>query len=284
MLHTEPSFSVYAEEQGLIKIEEVDLKIKDGSDEFSFAENLSGFENLGVVGKEDEEGVEPVSVNNGEMKFDGSGEFEDDCKKMVDQDPQNPVFLKNYAHLLQSNGDLNSAEEYYFRATQADPQDGETLMQYAKLVWELHHDQDRALAYFEAAVLAAPQDSQIHAAYASFMWEIDEDDNKNAAPPIETKRDLEGAEEYYLRALHADPGDGEVASQCAQLAWELHRDKDKASSYFEQALKADPTDSHVLAAYIKFLWEVDDEDHRLENEMISGLNVSVMFLLHISCF
>ncbi|KAL8262826.1 hypothetical protein R6Q59_024175 [Mikania micrantha] len=148
----------------------------------------------------------------------------------------------------------------------------------------------------------------IHAAYASFMWEIDEDDNKNAAPPIEesmeidkqccdplvlrnharflqqTKRDLEGAEEYYLRALHADPGDGEVASQCAQLAWELHRDKDKASSYFEQALKADPTDSHVLAAYIKFLWEVDDEDHRLENEMISGLNVSVMFLLHISCF
>ncbi|KAL8204598.1 hypothetical protein R6Q57_010221 [Mikania cordata] len=169
MLHTEPSFSVYAEEQGLIKIEELDLKIKDGSDEFSFAENLSGFGNLGVVGKEDEdeEGVEPVSVNNGEMKFDGSGEFEDDWKKM-------------------SNGDLNRAEEYYFRATQADPKDGETLLQYAKLVWELHHDQDRALAYFEAAVLAAPQDSHILAAYASFMWEIDEDDNKNTtAPPIE---------------------------------------------------------------------------------------------------
>ncbi|KAL8204599.1 hypothetical protein R6Q57_010222 [Mikania cordata] len=80
----------------------------------------------------------------------------------------------------------------------------------------------------------------------------------------QTKRDLEGAEEYYLRALHADPGDGEVVSQCAQLAWELHRDKDKASSYFEQALEADPADSHVLAAYAKFLWEADDEEQHLE--------------------
>jgi len=40
----------------------------------------------------------------------------------------------------------------------ADPNDGETLTQYAKLVWENHHDKDRALVYFERAVQAAPQD------------------------------------------------------------------------------------------------------------------------------
>ncbi|KAI3683356.1 hypothetical protein L1987_83859 [Smallanthus sonchifolius] len=263
MLHTEPSFSVYADEEGLINIEKVDLKVKEGSDEFTFAKDLSGFENLGVK--------------------------EDDYKKMVDEDPSNPVILKNYAHLLQSNGDLHRAEEYYFRATQADPKDGETLMQYAKLVWELHHVQDRALGYFEAAVLAAPDDPHIRAAYASFMWEIDDNDDEDneissvkeslevdekCCDPLvlrnharflqQTKGDLEGAEEYYLRALKADPGDGEVASQCTQLAWELHHNKDKASGYFEQALQAAPTDSHVLAAYAKFLWEADDEDQHAE--------------------
>lgn len=31
-------------------------------------------------------------------------------------------------------------------------------MQYAKLAWELHHDQDRALSYFERAACAAPDD------------------------------------------------------------------------------------------------------------------------------
>jgi len=40
----------------------------------------------------------------------------------------------------------------------ADPNEGEILMQYAKLVWENHHDKDRAMVYFERAVQAAPQD------------------------------------------------------------------------------------------------------------------------------
>ncbi|KAK1413660.1 hypothetical protein QVD17_35436 [Tagetes erecta] len=273
MLHTEPSFSVYADGEGLISIDKVDLKVKEGSDDFSFANN---FQNLGI--KEDVD--VDVDVNGLELK-----QRFDEYKMMVDKDPSNPVFLKNYAQFLQSNGDLEGAEEYYFRATQADPKVGESLMQYAKLIWELHHDQDRASGYFEAAVLAAPEDPYISAAYASFMWEIDEDENEtNETSPEEehlkvdeaccdplvlrnhaqflqqTKGDLEGAEEYYVRALQADPGDGEVASQCAQLAWELHHDKDKAIGYFEQAVEAAPSDSNILAAYAKFLWEAEDED------------------------
>lgn len=262
MLHTEPSFSVYADgnenenENGVINIEQGDL----------------------LKGKED---------NTSEFSFHKNIEY----KKMVDDDPLNIVLLKNYAHHLQSNGDLNGAEEYYFRATQADPKDGETLMQYARLVWELHHDQDRALGYFEAAVLASPEDCDILGAYARFLWEIgDDEENDDTAAPTEesleeyykrvvnekcrdplllrnyahflqqTKGDLEGAEEYYSRAVEADPGDGEVVSQYAQLVWELHRDGDKASAYFERAVEAAPTDSDVLAAHAKFLWEADDED------------------------
>lgn len=57
----------------------------------------------------------------------------------------------------QSKGDLHGAEEYYFRSTQANPEDGEVLVQYAKLVWQLHLDQDRALSYFERAARASPE-------------------------------------------------------------------------------------------------------------------------------
>ena len=60
--------------------------------------------------------------------------------------------------MVQSKGDVTEAEDYYLRATIEDPNDGETLMQYAKLVWEVHHDQDRASSYFERAVYAAPGD------------------------------------------------------------------------------------------------------------------------------
>lgn len=44
------------------------------------------------------------------------------------------------------------------RAILADPRDGEIISQYAKLVWELHHDRNKALCYFERAVEATPRD------------------------------------------------------------------------------------------------------------------------------
>lgn len=59
---------------------------------------------------------------------------------------------------FQSTGDLYGAEEYYIQAIEADPKDGGILSQYAKLVWQLHGDEARALRYFEKAVEAAPQD------------------------------------------------------------------------------------------------------------------------------
>ncbi|KAH9785173.1 TPR REGION domain-containing protein [Citrus sinensis] len=80
-------------------------------------------------------------------------------KKMVEENPGNPLFLSNYAQFLyQSKQDLPKAEEYYSRAILADPGDGEILSQYAKLVWELHNDQDRAATYYERAVHASPED------------------------------------------------------------------------------------------------------------------------------
>ncbi|XWS47038.1 hypothetical protein CRYUN_Cryun14cG0119000 [Craigia yunnanensis] len=109
-------------------------------------------------------------------------EVEEYYKRMVEENPGNPLFLGNYAQFLyQSKRDLQGAEEYYSRAILADPKDGETMSQYAKLLWELHHDQERASSYFERAVQASPQDSHVHAAYASFLWETEEEADEYAA-------------------------------------------------------------------------------------------------------
>ncbi|XP_072988504.1 uncharacterized protein [Typha latifolia] len=50
--------------------------------------------------------------------------------------------------------------------TLLDPSDGDILSQYAKLVWELHHDEDCASSYFERAVQVAQQNSHVLASYA----------------------------------------------------------------------------------------------------------------------
>ncbi|XP_019426125.1 PREDICTED: uncharacterized protein LOC109334688 [Lupinus angustifolius] len=99
-------------------------------------------------------------------------------KKMVEENPGNPLFLRNYAQFLyQHKEDLEGAEEYYSRAILADAKDGEVLSQYGKLVWELHQDQERASSYFERAVQASPEDSHVHAAYASFLWDTEESED-----------------------------------------------------------------------------------------------------------
>ncbi|KAJ1377939.1 Tetratricopeptide-like helical domain superfamily, partial [Sesbania bispinosa] len=209
-----------------------------------------------------------------------------------------------------SKGELEGAVEYFHRATLADPNDGEILMLYAKLVWEHHHDRDRALVYFERAVQAAPQDSHVLAAYTSFLWETEDDEDEggnhetqndmekqktkseendsvnpfslhvsgqeidtanlttadvadylkkmvdeNPNNPLFLKkyaqfllqnRDLQAAEDYYSRAISADPSDGEMMSEYAKLVWELHHDQEKALSLFEQAVQATPGDSIYL--------------------------------------
>uniref|UniRef100_A0ACD5V658 Uncharacterized protein n=1 Tax=Avena sativa TaxID=4498 RepID=A0ACD5V658_AVESA len=99
-------------------------------------------------------------------------------KEMVDEQPGNALFLRNYAQFLHEvKGDPRRAEEYYSRAMLADPSDGEIMSQYAKLVWAVHRDHDRSLDYFQKSVQAALRDSHVLAAYASFLWEQDDDDD-----------------------------------------------------------------------------------------------------------
>lgn len=71
------------------------------------------------------------------------------------------ISLPNFMFPWQTKGDYGRAEEYYGRAILAEPSDGEILSQYAKLIWEHHHDQETASSYFEQAIQAAPSDRYV---------------------------------------------------------------------------------------------------------------------------
>ncbi|KAK4801781.1 hypothetical protein SAY86_022268 [Trapa natans] len=106
--------------------------------------------------------------------------MEEHYKRLMEENPNNPLFLRNYAQFLhQTKGEVEMAEEYYSRAILADPRDGDLLCQYAKLTWHLHRDKDRALGYFERAAQASPQDSHVHAAYAGFLWGTEDEDDED---------------------------------------------------------------------------------------------------------
>lgn len=63
----------------------------------------------------------------------------------------------------------------------------------------------------------------------------------------QVKNDLQRAEEYYSRAILADPSDGETLSKYASLIWELHHDEERANSYFQQAVQASPDNRYHTA-------------------------------------
>ncbi|GLT54074.1 hypothetical protein SLA2020_273050 [Shorea laevis] len=124
-------------------------------------------------------------------------EVEEHYKRLVEENPGNPLFLRNYAQFLyQTKRDLQGAEDNYSRAILADPKDGEILSQYAKVVWELHHDQDRASSYFERAVQASPEDSHVQAAYANFLWESEEYEDGS-----DVTKDLEAMPPHFHAAV-----------------------------------------------------------------------------------
>ncbi|KAM1439488.1 hypothetical protein ACFX13_013046 [Malus domestica] len=241
---------------------------------------------------------------------DESDNPEEYYKRMVDEYPCHPLFLRKYGQALEAKGDFDGAEDFYFRATLANPGDGEALCQYAKLVWQLHRDQDKAVSYFERAAQASPHDINILAAYASFLWEIEDDSEEDEAcrgqieiqdvtgdgvpdtaaagsrsdDPEEnykmmieenpnnalllrnyaqflwrSKGDLQGAEEYYLQAILADPGGGEIMAQYATLEWEPHHDT-SLTGLNDLLTFGSIVFSYMLAAYAHVLWEHEEED------------------------
>ncbi|KAL4388453.1 hypothetical protein GQ457_09G022320 [Hibiscus cannabinus] len=232
------------------------------------------------------------------IELDETEDPEEFHRRLVDEYPCHPLFLRNYAKFLQSKGDLQGAEDYYHCATLADPEDSEILLQYAKIVWDLHHDKDRALSYFERAVQASPQDSNVLGAYASFLWEIGDEgeehgdqqeyqkvkeeeimkvsnnllpeettlDNLSLHPPnpagVGVHTDIQDVdiEDYYRRMVHENPGNPLVLSNYARFLHQSKGDLEGAEEYYLQSIQADPGDGETMSQYAKLVWDLH-HDH-----------------------
>ncbi|CAL5392256.1 unnamed protein product [Camellia sinensis] len=297
-----PSFSIYAsndgsdeengEKEGLERIEVL------GSGEFSFRKKGMGLIEENDGEEEDEEvlnefqdlgigeviepasppmylatglGIGGASAGAGTGTGGGGGNVEEYYKRMVGEDPSNPLFLRNYAQLLQSKGDLHGAKEYYFQATLADPKDGEILLLYAKLVWKLHQDQDTAWNYFERAAQAAPEDSHVLAAYACFLWEIEENKEdcsvndhtqieEDKAPVEVQKTPFEEEKEPVSPSLHLAIGVGIAVAVFGGIDGVdcIAADFGKGGNmedYYKRMVEENPSNPLFLRNYAQFLYQ-----------------------------
>ncbi|KAF4347950.1 hypothetical protein G4B88_002864 [Cannabis sativa] len=312
MLRTEPSFSIFNDEfQDLEDVgsdkEALQLQrtvtigetIEDG--DFSFGKTKMGLikeeegeEEPDVLGEEEEVNTSPLFIAsglgiNGEglglssmVDFDETSDKEDYYKRMVEQCPFHPLFLRNYAQFLQSKGDLYGAEDYYSRASVADPEDGEIWMQYAKLVWDVYHDQERASNYFKLATKAAPQDSNVLAAYASFLWGIEDDGEEDGAfdnqIQVEQKEDSTprlntavdpchtgNPDVYYRKMIEENPDSALFLRNYATFLYETQGNLQAAEEYYSRAILADPSDGEIMAQYARLVWELHHDGRKTES-------------------
>ncbi|XP_062108959.1 uncharacterized protein LOC133819674 isoform X2 [Humulus lupulus] len=319
MLRTEPSFAIFNDEfqdseeagpvaEALQRTVTIGETIEDANGgDFCFGKSKMGLikeeEEPEVLGEE--EATEQVNTRplciasglgiNGEglglsmMDFDETSDTEEYYKRMVEQCPFHPLFLRNYAQFLQSKGDLYGAEEYYSRASVADPEDGDIWMQYAKLVWDLYHDQERASSYFKLATKAAPQDSNVLAAYASFLWDIEdsgeEDDGafdnqlqkEDSTPCLNTAGGtrIDGPDStavdpchsgnpdvYYRKMIEENPNNALFLRNYATFLYECKGDLQGAEEYYSRTILADPSDGEIMAQYARLVWELHHDGQK----------------------
>lgn len=62
------------------------------------------------------------------------------------------------------------------------------------------------------------------------------------------------AEEYFHRAIRADPSDGEVLGRFANFLWLARGDKETAERAFRAAAALDPANPYHAGNYSHFLW------------------------------
>lgn len=327
-LRSSPSFEIYNnnDPEQVLKRTVMSLESIGSSSDFTFERSKmdliqeeednendwsTEIQNLGV---EDDDDVQPstppmylatgLGVDGGDVVSDNnnliisddmfmpnlqeSENLEEYYKRMVHDYPSHPLILKKYALFLQGKGELQDAEEYFHRATLADPNDGEILMLYAKLVWENHHDRDRAAVYFERAAKASPQDSDVLAAYASFLWETEDDENesenhttqndieKQETKPVNTSNEENGAEklatanysedsndaDYLKRMVNENPNNPLFLKKYAQFLFQSNRDLEAAEDYYSRAISADPSDGETISEYAKLQWQLHHDQEK----------------------
>ncbi|KAL7149910.1 hypothetical protein ABFS83_05G072600 [Erythranthe nasuta] len=111
-------------------------------------------------------------------------------------------------------------------------------------------DRHKMGEYYEEMLKSDPRNSLLLGNYAKYLHQVE--------------KDVVKAEEYYGRAILANPGecDGEVLSMYGKLIWDIHRDENRAIFYFNQALLASPHNCMIMGSYAHFMWEVEEEEEK----------------------
>ncbi|KAL7111215.1 hypothetical protein ACP275_05G074200 [Erythranthe tilingii] len=122
-------------------------------------------------------------------------------------------------------------------------------------------DRHKMGEYYEEMLKSDPRNSLLLGNYAKYLREVE--------------KDVVKAEEYYGRAILANPGecDGEVLSLYGKLIWDIHRDENRANFYFNQALLASPHNCMIMGSYANFMWEVEEEEEKEIGRLASSIMV-----------
>ncbi|KAK4801210.1 hypothetical protein SAY86_021697 [Trapa natans] len=215
--------------------------------------------------------------------FDSDEDMEEEYyKRMINDFPSHPLLLRNYAQFLQRKGKFDGAEEYFLQATLADPDSAELLIQYAQFLWDVRHDQERALAYFESATQIVPADSNILAAYARFVWEVEgesETDGPGEGLLEETQDELRApktgeemenrflnivvdpenglsTEDEYKKMVEKDPLNPSLLKNYARFLHETKGEHQGAEEMYLRAIRADPSNGEAMALYATLVWQL----------------------------
>ncbi|RWV98755.1 hypothetical protein GW17_00038378 [Ensete ventricosum] len=145
--------------------------------------------------------VSPVAV---ELEHDDYSEYlrtEFMYQQALPQDPDNALLLANFAQFLYLV--LHDHDRYLPQSLFPRKMFVELHPREAK--HSLFRACDRAEYYFKRAAKTVPADAEALSRYATFLWMA--------------RRDLEAAEETYLEAIDADPGNTFHAANYAHFLW-----------------------------------------------------------------
>lgn len=68
------------------------------------------------------------------------------------------------------------------------------------------------------------------------------------------------AEYYFKKAVRIEPADAEALSRYATFLWVARKDLEAAEETYLEAIAADPGNSFYAANYAHFLWNTGGED------------------------
>ncbi|MEH6698922.1 MAG: tetratricopeptide repeat protein [Brevundimonas sp.] len=134
---------------------------------------------------------------------------------------------------------MDGAEAIYKRALDAEPDNADTLSDYAVFLWQVRKDMDGAETLHKRALDADSDNAKTRGNYADFLSEV--------------RKDMDGAEELYKRALAAASDDANTLGSYAIFLQHVREDMNGAESFYKRAIDADPADANVLGNYAQLL-------------------------------